>query len=578
MELRLKPHHKNNYPLTGILIKSASVANWLQQLQHMHLQLHEVIIYPVPGNTANSVWGCLVIPQITGKIDIGKNEWCQAVTHNIFIPEKAILHPAVTIAELQQLLSENCHIFHPEIGLAELAGNLDFAPLLALPQEVHATIRKPADPVFIPGQIKTMQVVALPPEAMLEKLEKETFPTHEKFKDKPLNIWEKVKLGFYGLLFKAGGSGANNTAAGNIQPTGAGSKIEHWLRKLFGTGDKLFNKMATDFEALERRNQKALEKLLDMLRKDPAAALKYAIPLDEQGTSRGSIAGGAEIGFTAWWNNFSLFGNHGGSGRTGQSIDLGDGFYKLQQQYNETAKQLIEHGEYQKAAFVYMKLLKNYLLAAQTLEQGKYYQEAATIYLKHLQNKNMAAACYESGNMTGEAIELYKELNEYEKVGDLYNSIKNPAAAKPYYEKVIDAYTIKDQYVKASLIYKNKLHDETGGQELLMRGWQYNKDAENCLSHYFDNIPDIKLLKRELYNTYAMEVNENNREKFLRVIRKEYAKQNELADEIKEMAYEIVAAQIPVNKEIVTELRGFNPDRELMKDVMRFKLNAKRNY
>jgi hypothetical protein len=67
--------------------------------------------------------------------------------------------------------------------------------------------------------------------------------------------------------------------------------------------------------------------------------------------------------------------------------------------------------------------LKNAHSAGNALETGEHYQEAASVYLKYANNKNKAAECFEKGSMTMDAIGLYKELNQDEKVGDLYITI-----------------------------------------------------------------------------------------------------------------------------------------------------------
>ena len=129
---------------------------------------------------------------------------------------------------------------------------------------------------------------------------------------------------------------------------------------------------------------------MDLMKNNPEEALKYAIPLDNDNTSRGGDIG--EMGWGRRWGNFSLFGNSGiGSGSGGGSLDVGDHFQQLERQYYDTARQLIGEKKYKKAAFIYMKLLRNYHLAASTMEQGKHYEEAATIYLKYNNNKEKAA-------------------------------------------------------------------------------------------------------------------------------------------------------------------------------------------
>jgi Tfp pilus assembly protein PilF len=82
---------------------------------------------------------------------------------------------------------------------------------------------------------------------------------------------------------------------------------------------------------------------------------------------------------------------------------------------------------------------------------------------------------------------LYKELNEDEKVGDLYVILNDKVKANKYFEKVIENYKTNFQYVKASLVYKNKIGDCSQAQDLLMEGWRANKDAGKCLNNYFAN-------------------------------------------------------------------------------------------
>jgi tetratricopeptide (TPR) repeat protein len=255
----------------------------------------------------------------------------------------------------------------------------------------------------------------------------------------------------------------------------------------------------------------------------------------------------------------------------------GNSFAQLHSQYMNTAQELTQQQDYKKAAFVYMKLLKNYHMAAQTLEQGGFYQESASVYLKYCSNKLKAAECYEKGNMTENAIELYKELNHDEKVGDLYYALHQKKEAFVYYQKVADGYTQNQQFVKAALLYKNKMENTTIAQEVLLKGWRLNRDGFNCLNNYFSNISDPKQSWSELQEIYHKEVNGMNRETFLRVLQHEYDKQHEFSEPIKDIAYQIVVEQIPANPSIVSELRSFNKeDKKLINDTLRFKVNLKK--
>lgn len=579
MELKLKYQDKNIYPLGGILIKGTSPSYWIAQIQQMSLALEQIKVYPLPDTKANTIWGCLVVFSSSDKhIDLGRNNYCQVVNHLLFIPEKSYLFPSVTDLEIEKLLAGQNHLLHPELGLIALTETVDWQSLIVAPLKQDVLITEPAPAVFIPMQVHSFQVKPVPPEEVLKNFEEKAFPTKQKLEDKPLNIFEKAKLALYKQIFskKNPKEGPSNQEEA---PKPLHSFLNFFKNLLTPKNGQWMKNMEEDYEALEKRNQKAIERLLEMLKNDPNEALKYAIPLDENGTVRGGQV--FKIDLSKKWFDFSLFNNNSGSlgnHRNGGSggVMPHDQYQQLQNQYHKTAEELIKQQEYHKAAFVYMKLLKNYHLAAQTLENGKHYQEAASLYLKYANNKPKAAECYEKGNMTMEAIDIYKELNQDEKVGDLYLSIHKQKEAYVHYEKVVDNYKLTGQYVKASLLYRNKMENETGAQDLLREGWRSQKDAFNCLNNYFNNISDPKIMGKELESVYSTETHDQNRETFLQVLKYEYHKENEHAERIKEIAYEIIVKQIEKNPNIVTELREFNKnDTQLVKDTVRFKLNPK---
>lgn len=574
MELVIKPYHKNIFQYGGILIKNVSVKAWVKEIQDLQLHLQNVEVYPIPNNTANSIWGCFVIPSTKINKDIvGRNQLCQGVNPHFFIPEKTIVYPTLTNIELEKLFASGKHIMHPEFGLVALEEPINFQHLLVEPTLKSFVITKPKASIFIPKTIKSFQVNPVSKDEVLKNLEENIFPKKEKMPDESLSIFEKGKLAVYKLLFtKTKQSVSSNTT--NQKP-GVLSIFEKIFGSKPGLITKWFDKMEQDFEDLEERNKKQIDKLMDMFKNNPELALKYAIPLDETGTNRGGFNKGL-LDMSAKWFDFSLFSNSYGNG--GGSVNLGNHYYELQQQYNKTAEALIAKKEYQKAAFIYFKLLKNHYKAAETLADGKFYQEAASIHLKHTGQKEKAAEYYEKGNMTSEAIEIYKELNLNEKVGDLYTGIHKRKEADIYYQKVVDNYKLTNQYVKASLVYKYKMNNEQAGQSLLINGWRDNRDAFNCLNNYFSNISDIKQLHTEINTIYQIDVADNNRATFLQVIKHEYKKGNELAEPIKEMAYEIIAKEIKQNPSIVAELKNFNSNnKELIKDTLRFTLNSKKN-
>lgn len=560
MQLQVKPHHTNHFPLQGLLIKGHELHHWLKELQRFKVDLQQVSVYAIPGTTANSTWGCFVpLPsnQWTEQ-PLNANEPCQFLYNALYIPQYATIFPMINAAEAAKLFNGTPYILHPDFGLAALDAPINWSEAILLNPAKAISSKPPIAGAFIPQKIKRLEIKTLPPEEVLKAMEETAFPKKEQFKDEPLSLAEKIKLGLLRTLLKPG----KNTSTGKEK-----SALMKALEKLLPES-KLFNQLEQDLEALEKRNRTEMEKLMDLFKKNPEEALKFAIPLDADGTGRGGNLGQFEM--SKRWNDFNLFGNSGNYG-TGNSMMGLDAYQRLQHQYTATANELIRHKNYEKAAFVYMKLLKNHFMAAKTLEDGKLYPEAASVYLKYVQNKQKAAECYEKGQMHTDAIELYKELKQNEKAGDLYLLQQKKKEAFEQYHFVADEYIEAGKYVKASLLYRHKMNDAAPAQELLLKGWRNNKDAFNCINNYFQHIEEPKLLMQAIEQVYEKDTNDHNKPAFLSALKYEHKKGEDLAERTREMAYEIVADLAPANPEIVAELKNFNTDKSLVKDVARYK-------
>lgn len=567
MQLQLKPYNKSEYPLKAILVRETSVQLAVKALQEMGLDWNALSVYPVPGSVSNSIFGFLAITQEVVKASqAGKHELCQQVTAHFFIAERSKLYPAISDREIGQLFPSSIWLMHPIVGLAELNEQLTVQDLL-MPPLIHTTAwMKPADGVFIPAEIRSVQVASISPEDVLKNLQENIFPVTEKMKDERLNTWEKIRLGIYRSLSKK--TGDNQREPGNLA-----KGIKSLLSKVLPQKtESLAKQLQQDIDNLEKRNRKEVDKLLDMLKKNPSEALKYAIPLDDNGSERGG--GNGLLKLSRRWGDFSLFGQQQNLGSG--SVDLGDHYHILQAEYRTTAEALIEQKEYHRAAFIYMKLLKDHYSAARTLEAGKLYGEAAVVYLKKLNSIKLAAECYEKANMITDAIDLYKELGDDEKVGDLYLSLHKKKEAFNYYEKVISGHIGRKNFFAASSVYRNKMMNMPAAQEALLEGWLSGRDSINCLEHYFNNIGEKDELMSAISNIYYR-VDEVNRFNFLQVLAGQYKKKEELRTMIREIAYEIVAAELPANPDVVSELKHFNKkDNELVKDAIRYKLNLKK--
>lgn len=568
MQLQIKPYHTNHFPLAGLLIQGSSLRHWLLQLQYFEVDIEQLPVYAIPGNTANSIWGCFVpLPQNNWKQkQLDASQPCQLVYNTLYIPQYATIYPMLSVQEAVKTFPATPHLLHPEFGLVALDTPIVWSELLSLPEEQMLSITKPMEGIFIPEKIRRLEIQSLAPEEVLKAMEENVFPKKESFEDKPLNWAEKIKLTVLRSLFTSNANAADDGKKDK-------GRLLQLMEKMFGNSQWMEN-MGQDLEELEKRNQTEMEKLMELFKNNPDEALKYAIPLDEEGTGRGGNMGRFEL--SQRWNNFDLFGRSARYGGSNTSFGT-DHYMRLQQQYNQTARDLIAQKNYEKAAFVYMKLLKNNHMAAKTLEDGKLYSEAASVYLKYLQNKSKAAECYEKGQMLGDAIALYKELNQYEKAGDLYMMQQKKQDAFEQYQLVADEYINSGKYVKAAVLYRNKMNNAAPAQELLLQGWRTDKDAFNCINNYFQHIEDPQLLLQAIENVYEKDTNDHNKPVFLTALKYEFKKDAAVAGRTKEMAYEIVADLANNNPDIVSELKNFNADPSLVKDVLRYKAQRRNN-
>lgn len=571
MQLRIEPHTGNHYPLRAILVRGSSMVQWMDQIQALGLHPADMDVYPVPGNKANSYVACVLLPHAAVQLPLpGKNQYLQQPHAGILIPEHSRLYPLLSEEEAGRLTGPHTWLLHPEWGLVELASPVAWENLLKLPEEQAALLRSPAPAPFVPESLQRIFIREVAPEEALKEMEARHFPESKPLADKPLNLLEKIKLGFLRPFFRSPGAGA--AAQDDAAP-----EKGRFLKKLDaligrkGQKKSWTDKLQMNYEELERRNKESIERLLEMFRKNPELALQYAVPLGD-GLERGGEGG--LMGFNRRWSDFSLFGNT--NFRSGGRVTHDEHFAKLQQQYLQSAKDMAAKKEYHKAAFIYLKLLKMPNMAASVLEEGGHYADAAAIYLKHMKDKRNAAQCYEKGNMLPQAIELYKELGEHEKAGDLYMLLRQPQEANRCYDKVVSSLAGNHQFLKASLVCRQKMNDAERAQEILLQGWILDKDTFNCLNNYITHIEDDQLTLQTLERIRAEEKSPRKKGVILQVIRYEYTKRTAIAPQLREMAYGLILENMASDPDIISEIKNFNKDNQrLTHDIMRFK-QAKR--
>jgi len=253
-------------------------------------------------------------------------------------------------------------------------------------------------------------------------------------------------------------------------------------------------------------------------------------------------------------------------------------FDRIRNQYEDLAQKYIDEKDYHKAAKVYMNLLQDNYRGAKTLEDGGLYNDAAVIYLKKLNNKPEAAQCYEKAKQYKKAIDLYKELEQKEKLGDLFKELNDTKSANSYYQMVVDDYVSNNQMVKGSLIYRKKMDSPEDAQKILLKGWEENKDAFNCLNNYFVNISDVGILNEKIQSLYQKTPSEKKLI-YLEAMKHEFSKDPKLQETTRNIAYEIIAENVENHSSIINELKHFNPkDEVILKDISRYKTGRNRMF
>lgn len=566
MELSLISYHKDIYPIGGFFIEGSNLTGWLEVLEAFRLDPMKMELHALPSETANQLWGCLVLADVSLlPKELGKYQSAHIIGERLIIPEKSNVIPELVPADFEQLFKRDIYVLHPDFGLFKLSKPLSLVKYLKEGERTIIDSVRPKDYTVISPTIKAFRIEATPKEQLKQEIESSN--KRERIKNKPLTIGERIRLELYKKFLIT-----EENKEGEVGLNLNGSTLERLAKKLNVTGPDSNELILEDFKNLQERNKKEVDKLLDLMKNDPEEALRFAIPLEDHGYTRGGME--SEFKMQDRGADFSLFGLFLPINKTGGgTVNLGDEYYRLRDQYMESANKLKQDGNYEKAAFIYLKLLKDYKAAADTLREGKDYEKAALLYLEYVKNEQLAAECYEEGKIYDKAIELYQKLDKLEKVGDLYNLLGNKTSANIAYQAQIDKDIKANKYVKASNISKEKLQHLFYAQELLLMGWKSNTNQYNCLRTYLNNIEDAEEVWAQIEKIKRENVNSSNDTIFLRVLKEEYSNQDENEKKIKDLAYILISDLLEQGRISSNELVAFNKeDARLRADIMRYEV------
>ena len=565
MELTLKRHDSDLYPSCGFFIEGDDLTKWIAAIDRLDVDPATSKLYGLPSRQANVLWGCLVVTATElSSAQLGPLASAHSIANGLIVPARSRVVPELTDYDIDRLFGEAVYVLHPEFGLFRLTEPLNLIDSFLAKDVPTVDSLRPVDYSIASGEILAFSIAFTPREDVERALDSEV--PREKLEDAPLSLAERLRLKLYESLM---------TTEGNKPILNPGALKLQWLAAKLGvSGPDTYQKLLEDFQDLEERNKKEVDKLLGLLQRDPEAALRYAIPLDEHGYSRGGPTGAFKM--QDWGPFFSLRGDRGTG--VGGSVDLGNEFYRLRGQYVAAAEELEKDGKYEKAAYVYLKLLKDYSAAAETLRRGNHYEKAAAVYLRYLKNERAAAECYEAGKIYDEAITLYITLEEWEKVGDLNVLRGDEESARSAYQLQLEKEVGKNAFIRAAKLSKEKMHDFTHAQELLLQGWDENVDAYNCLQYYLANIDSGKTAWHELENIRNHRLNTQNEQVFVKILSREYSKHPEYREEVRDMAYGLLSELLIAGRISAHEVLAFNEkNTRLRADTLRYELKNNRS-
>ncbi len=487
---------------TAWMIPGGDPRAWLEEIAGWNVPHSQIQLFVIPQSFRDqSAGGVLAIPPSTPK---GVSPQC--VPYGLegkghYLPVNAVCDPPVTAEDWAHLIpDERVHLWHPGIGriVWEPGAERSPADLLAVDVSTERTWDAARPGLEFPSQLVAIngidpglsvdEIIGGGQDGIGEKGDLNSLKKLPKSAREPgsgiggalaaggmaaaaaaASAWSK----FAEFMTKERGPGARSGSgrAGSPKPRQPG-KLAQWAA---AQKQKITDRMEA------ARNREVL-RLMDMLQNDPDRGLKYAIRMGGD-AARGQAAPGTSL--TADSTNFSLSNLGGGAPADHWNIPP-DYQQKLRTQYRDLANREMRLGRHRRAAYIFAELLGDYTGAANALEEGGHYREAAVLYRSRLRRPLDAARCLERGGLYSEAVELFDELSEYAKAGDLLNRIGQTERAAAYFRKAVEKCRAHGDFVQAAKLLDTRLGEVNEAATTLAEGWPDSAQREACLRELFE--------------------------------------------------------------------------------------------
>lgn len=420
----------------------------------------------------------------------------------LFLPANAELFPAISDSELAALLpieSSAELVWHPTLGLvrcdaADLRRVVDLLqfPLRidsrwgrAVPGTAFRSRLISVEPRVSPTVVEMMQIAGreignssvdeLPPtpeEGLRGKIDQWTKPLRNAWK----NLTKRTQSPPQNPEQKA--TDAKSGASGGMLLSALGG-----LLAPVAIMGELLSRMIPKSIIDQAARMREIDRLMNLLKEDPDAGLKFALPMGGQAAPRGiAPATNQLVGRNVDFGLGNLFAS--------RPVDPWDipptQQAQLVQMYRNLAEREIRLGRHRRAAYIYAELLGDIQAAANALENGRHYREAAALYRERLNRPADAARCLERGGLLDEAAEQYVQLKMYEQAADLYRRLERPDQAEHLIRLWAAELKRQGNFLRASEILHQKLQDVDGALMMLNEGCSTDlSSAEACHRQYF---------------------------------------------------------------------------------------------
>ncbi|SDH50770.1 hypothetical protein [Chitinophaga filiformis] len=600
MEVQLSYNPQTRHKTGAAFLRGNSPEQWFREINDWQISLKGVTCFVLPEHTNTVTPGGLLVIFSDQVPAAGKISHPYGIINgNLFMPVDATLMPALTPAEMRELLIWHAQVFHPAIGFVgfdmEDEHSLDS---FLLPSQASEKSWNHAHPGMPPVAYLHTISVAIPPALELTDLlndghipqplselpgKKPRRSLFMRFIDWMVRCFLRILLIMFNIVSfflrslpvklapYTEGRGSGRPIAGRAARSSQTGHPEE--KKTSGLREKLRKWIEKTLGDIEERRDSELDRLLKMFDQDGDEALKYAIPLgDESLAGRGTAPQSATLSKKdANFNLGTLFSH--------QPVDAwatADSYTTLlSRKYEQMAAKALEEGDHRKAAYIYAHLLRNFHRAAIVLEEGKFYHEAAALYKDRLGQPLKAAECFEKGGLLLDAINIYKSLNKYEKTGDLYRQLSREKPAQQYFQLAVDAAMQQKNHLEAARILQHKSGKPEEACEVLLDGWQHGNQDKDCLPQYLDLAETIDEdgFPGKLRMIYEQKTPEHKKNHLVEIFLAFKKHMNEAAQDVAiEIAYEVISPQIAAGKEDrLAVLKKMLPDdKELSADIYRY--------